>query len=177
MTLMTWTRTGGLLILAACMTGCAGWQVGSRSLYPAHIRTVYVPVFDSRSFRHGLGEQLTEAVCKEVELKTPYRVTGNPNADSVLSGHLVSDRKRTLIQSGAGQPREYQINLYVDVSWIDNSGNPIRSARSVALPPDVVNLVGISNAIPQTGQSTVVSQQQAIRQVAEQIVSLMEAPW
>jgi hypothetical protein len=174
---MTWTKTGGVLILAACVAGCAGWQIGNRSLYPAHIRTVYVPVFDSGSFRRGLGEQLTEAVCKEIELKTPYKVTGNPNADSVLSGRIARDRKRVLIRSNASEPREYEVNLYVDVTWIDNRGNPIRDARSIALPPDVVNLVGVGNVIPQTGESTVVGQQEAIRQVAEQIVSLMEAPW
>ncbi len=174
---MMWTRTGGLLIFAACTAGCAGWQVGSRSLYPAHIRTVYVPVFDSGSFRRGLGEQLTEAVCKEIELKTPYRVTGNPDADSVLTGRIAYDRKRVLIQSGASEPREYQVNICVDVSWIDNRGKAIRNTRSVALPPDVVKLVGVGNVIPQTGQSTVVGQQDAIKQVAEQIVSLMEAPW
>ncbi|KKK73798.1 hypothetical protein LCGC14_2890190, partial [marine sediment metagenome] len=34
----------GLLVLLA---GCAGYQIGSESLYPCHIRTVYVPVFTS----------------------------------------------------------------------------------------------------------------------------------
>src|SRR6266481_1806454 len=74
--------------------GCAGYRFGAASLYPPDIQTVYVPVFESNSFRRNLGEWLTEAVCKEIELKTPYKVVGTPNADSVLTGKITSDTKR-----------------------------------------------------------------------------------
>ena len=47
--------------------GCAGYQIGNQSLYPQEIRTVYVPMFQSISFRRNLGERLTEAVVKEIE--------------------------------------------------------------------------------------------------------------
>jgi hypothetical protein len=164
-------------VFAVLAAGCASWQLGNQSLYPAHIRTVYVPVFESDSFRRGLGEQLTEAVCKEIELKTPYQVTGNPNADSTLAGRIVRDRKGILIRSNSEQPTEYEMNLYVEVSWIDHRGNPIRDTRSIALPPNIISLVGVENVIPQTGQSTVVGQTGAVEQLAQQIVSLMEAPW
>ena len=47
--------------------GCAGYRFGAASLYPPDIQTVYVPVFESNSFRRNLSEWLTEAVCKEIE--------------------------------------------------------------------------------------------------------------
>src|SRR6476660_2725748 len=60
----------------AFLTGCAGYQLGQRSLYRPDICTVHIPVIQSDSFRRYLGERLTEAVVKEVELRTPYKVVG-----------------------------------------------------------------------------------------------------
>ncbi len=164
-------------MLLICMTGCAGYQIGNRSLYPAHIRTVYVPMFESNSFRRNLGERLTEAVMKEIELKTPYKVTGNPNADSVLTGEIIGETKRVVIQARTGQPRELQVNMQVQVSWIDHRGNPIRRTEFIPLPPELVDVGGTGNVIPQTGQSIATGHQQAVSRLAEQIVGLMEAPW
>ena len=77
-----------LLLLLGWLSGCAGYQIGNQSLYPPDIHTVYVPMFESKSFRRDLGERLTEAVAKEIELKTPFKVVNDPNADSVLTGRL-----------------------------------------------------------------------------------------
>ena len=65
--------------------GCASYHVGTQSLYAPDVATVYVPMIESGSYRRDLGERLTEAVVKEIELKTPYKVVGTPAADSILS--------------------------------------------------------------------------------------------
>ena len=62
---------------------------------------------ESSSFRRNLGERLTEAVQKEIELKTPYKVTGDPSADSELRGRIVGEGKRVVIESRTGEPREF----------------------------------------------------------------------
>ena len=80
-----------LLPLLFC--GCAAYQIGNQSLYPLEIHTVSVPVFQSNSFRRNLGERLTEAVVKEIERRTPYKVVSDPGADSVLTGRIVTERK------------------------------------------------------------------------------------
>ena len=95
-----------LLGLLASLAGCAGYQIGSESLYPCHIRTVYVPVFTSISFRRNLGEQLTEAVAKEIESKTPYKVVGDPSADSILTGRIIGEGKRVVAQAPSGEARD-----------------------------------------------------------------------
>ena len=96
-------RSTSCHLLAACclcLSGCAGYQIGNQSLYPSHIRTVYVPIFESDSFRPYLGERLTEAVIKEIELKTPYKVVGDAAmADSVLSGKITGETKRVVVQN------------------------------------------------------------------------------
>ena len=75
----------------------AGYQIGNKSLYPAGIETVYVPICKSNSFRRGLGEQLTEAIQKEIEKKTPYKVVGTPNADSTLLCEISGEKKTVLV--------------------------------------------------------------------------------
>ncbi len=160
-----------------CWAGCAGYQIGAQSLYPAHIRTVYVLMFDSNSFRRNLGERLTEAVQKEIEEKTPYKVTGSSDADSVLSGRIVGETKHVVVGSTTGEGREVQVNLQVEVSWIDRRGAMIRQAEPIPLPPELTDVSGSATFIPEIGQSVATAHQQAINRLAEQIVALMEAPW
>jgi len=159
------------------LTGCAGYQIGNQTLYPAHIRTVYVPMIESSSFRRNLGERLTEAVVKEIERTTPYKVLGTPNADSVLSARIVGETKRVLIQGRSGDPRELETNLQVQVQWLDRQGQVLRAAEPIPLPPELVNVGASGSLIPEVGQSVATSHQQAITRLAEQIVGLMENPW
>src|ERR1700749_791448 len=72
------------------LVGCVGYHVGTASLYSPDVATVYVPMIESDSYRRDLGERLTEAVVKEIELKTPYKVVNSPDADSVLTERLIS---------------------------------------------------------------------------------------
>lgn len=167
----------GVFILLVVFSGCAGYQIGNQSLYPAEVRTVYVPMFDSNSFRRGLGERLTEAVVKEIEAKTPYKVVDDQNADSVLSGRIVSERKSVLVPSLSGDARELQVGISVEVSWVDRRGRMLRETANVPLPGEIVNITGTGNVVPEVGQSIATAQQQAICRMAEQIVGLMEKPW
>jgi hypothetical protein len=165
------------IALLVVLGGCAGYQIGNQSLYPAHIRTVYVPMFESTSFRRNLGERLTEAVQKEIELKTPYKVVHDPNADSVLTGLIVGETKRVVVTSLTGDAREIQVNLQVEVSWIDRWGEVIRRTEPIPLPPEITEVSASSSVVAEVGQSVAVAHQQAVTRLAEQIVGLMEAPW
>lgn len=167
----------GLLVGAAAITGCAGYQIGNQSLYPSDVHTVYVPMFESNSFRRNLGERLTEAVMKEIELKTPLKVVSTPNADSILSGRLTRDTKYVVVQDPHGDPRESEINFYVEVQWIDRHNNTILRSGSVPLGAEMAAVTGMSDIVPEVGQSMATAQQQAIQRLAQQIVALMEARW
>ncbi|MGD0517358.1 MAG: LptE family protein [Thermoguttaceae bacterium] len=161
----------------ALITGCASYHVGNQTLYPTEIHTVYVPMFESVSFRRNLGERLTEAVMKEIELKTPFKVVSDPNADSVLSGRIVGEGKEVLIGSRVGDPREIQVNMHVKVAWTDRQGRLLRESPAVPLPSELIDVQGTGNIVPEVGQSVETAQQEAIQRIATQIVSLMEKPW
>ena len=157
--------------------GCAGYRFGAASLYPPDIQTVYVPVFESNSFRRGLSEWLTEMVCKEIELKTPYKVVGTPQADSVLTGKLIGDTKRVIIEDKFDYPREIEANIAVEVRWVNRRGDLINQATSVPLPQDLVLLSAPGTQVAEFGQSLSTAQLQSMHSLATQIVSLMEMPW
>jgi len=172
-----------LLLLLAALAGCAGYQIGNQALFPVKsqdgtpIETVYVPVFESSSLRRGLGEELTEAVIKEIERRTPYKVVGDCGADTILSGRIVGDEKHILLQTREGDPREVEMDLHVQVSWRDRRGTVLREGRPIAIPADCVTVTGTSEMVAEAGHSTATAEMQAIQRLARQIVSLMEAQW
>lgn len=159
------------------LSGCAGYQLGQRSLYRPDIRTVHVPVVQSDSYRLYLGERLTEAVVKEVELRTPYKVVASDTADSVLSIRLVSDSKRVINNNRFSEPRDIETDFFVQASWIDRRGDLIMSHEDVPAAPLLVNLGQQANFVPEGGQSLVTAQQEAIQKLAQQIVGQMELAW
>ena len=167
----------GFAALLLLLGGCAGYQIGNQSLYPQDIRTVCVPMFQSNSFRRNLGERLTEAVVKQIETTTPYKVVSEANADSVLSGRIVAERKSVLVPDLSGNAREIQAAMTVQVSWIDRRGRLLRETQTMPLPAELVEVSGAGNVVPEVGQSIATAQQQAICRMAEQIVGLMENPW
>ena len=170
-------RFGTLTVLLVLLTGCVGYQVGTGSLYAPDVATVYVPMIESDSYRRDLGERLTEAVVKEIELKTPYKVVSTPDADSILSARLLTDTRKTLVENAFDDPRVSENEIRAQVTWLNRRRLPIAPAQMVAVPPELVAMSATSNIIPEAGQSVATSQQEAIERLAQQIVATMEAPW
>lgn len=165
-------------LLALLITGCSGYQLGNGTLYRGDIRTVYVPMFESDSLRRNLGERLTEAVVKEIETKTPYKVLSDPSrADSVLTGKIVSEQKRVLAENRNDEPRDVETNLVVTVSWMDRQGLAMSPNATISLAQQGFSVSQAADYIPEAGQSVSTAQQEAIQRIAKQIVSQMEAPW
>lgn len=157
--------------------GCAGYKVGAMTLYNDNIRTVYVPMFESDSFRRNLSERVTEAVCKKIEARTPYKVIGRPTADSILTGRIISDTQSVMVVNEYDDVRQKKVTLTVEVVWTDRRGRELR--RMEPVPWDVGSETIASNwdMVAEMGDSTVMAQQRAINKLADQIVYLMEAPW
>jgi hypothetical protein len=174
------TRLRVVLVCAAlllCTGGCARYQVGAQSLYSPDITTVYVPMIESKSLRRFLGERLTEAVVKEIEKQTPYKVVDSQDADSILTARLVADTKKIRTSTRYDDGRENIIRFKIEASWIDRRGEIIRQDLALPIAPEFAALLESGNYIPEIGQSVSTAQQTAIQRTAEQIVAMMEVPW
>ena len=174
------TRSFALIFLSSIFLlfpGCAGYQLGSRSLYRPDIRTIHVPIVESDSFRRNLGERLTEQLVKEIELKTQYKVVGAAEADSILTARIVSDSKKILSENRFDEPRDIEADFFVQVSWVDRRGDLIMSHNDVPADPLLLNVSQSANFVPEGGQSLATAQQEAIQRLAKQIVGQMELAW
>lgn len=164
-------------LLGVFVPGCAAYRVGSETLYAPDVATVYVPMIESDSFRRDLGERLTEAVIKEIELKTPYKVVGTPDADSILQARLMGERKLLEFENQNDDPRALEYNLTAQVTWLNRRRQPLAPVNSIPLPADFIPITQTATMLPEPGQSDASAQQQAIQRLAEQIVATMEEPW
>ncbi len=167
-------------LLPALLAGCLGlsnYQFGARTMFPPGVETVYVPVFECKSYRRELGVELTEAVIKEIERRTPFKVVPSTSADTILTGTITTETKHLLFESLTGDPREMEVSLAVKVSWTYQRGGEVQAIPPVPVPEAVVNVSAANGVVPEVGHSIATSHQAAIKRLAEQIVSLMEKPW
>jgi len=129
------------------------------------------------TFRHDLGKQLTEALIREIEMRTPYKVTDDPGADSTLVCRVVAESKRVTTESRDDDPRALDAALVVEANWVSRSGQALMQNSVV---PE--NLPGISfsqdsRMIPEAGQSIETANLDNIESLAARIVSQMELRW
>jgi hypothetical protein len=167
-----------ILVMFGVATGCAGYRMGARSLYRNDLRTVHVPLIESSSFRRNLGERLTEAVVKQIEMTTPYKVVGDPaTAESVLRCQLISDRKDLSIETRTDEPRDLRLTFVVQVDWVDRFGQPLIQRTEIPMPSAILGISQTTGLIAEAGQSMATQQQSVLEGLARQIVGQLEAAW
>ena len=165
------------LAVLLALSGCATYRFGAASLYRPDVRTVYVPMIENMTYRRHLGEQLTEALVKEIELHTPYKVVHTPQADSVLRGTIVSEYKNVLSEDGNDNPRDIEFDLGVRFSWTDLAGNSLMQPCMVPLADSNLTVNQAASFVPEAGQSVATARMDAIQKIAHQVVGEMESTW
>src|SRR5438874_3848425 len=128
-----------LLLLPACGEDRNFTILGysTRPNYDTSIRTVRVPIFKNLTQRRGLEFDLTRAIVREIELKTPYKVVAaNCDADTELTGTIISYNKNILNRNQLNEVREAETTLAVEVVWRDLRTGEIltRPRRGETLP-------------------------------------------
>lgn len=143
------TRSGfavaGVVVLAS-LVGCQnasvfGYKLGTKALYDDNVRSVYVPVFTNRTFQttpyRGMEVDITQAVVREIESKTPFKVISDPDrADTELLGVIVGLDKAILNKNQQNLIREGELVVTVDVLWRDLRDGRILSSPKRQTGPD-----------------------------------------
>lgn len=129
-------RTAGatalLLVLASTallLPSCAGdghfclLGYSSKPNYDTRYRTIRIPIFKNRTYWTvtpvpGMEMDLTAALVREVEAKTPYKVVQD-NADTELKGTIVGFQKTILNFTQFNTIREAQTIMVVELIWRD----------------------------------------------------------
>lgn len=88
-----WLRSrAGLAVVAMFLTAACGYHTaGKASLIPTDVKTIAIPSFVNQTQTYRIETILTEAVVREFNTRTKYRIVSDPSdADAVLRGTVVS---------------------------------------------------------------------------------------
>jgi hypothetical protein len=170
-----------LLLLVVALPGC-GYKQGSgdnddsspgyqwRSLYRQDVRTVAVPIFTTRSFDRGVEFNLSEAVVKQIEATTPYKVVPRERADTVLEGQVVDVTVGKMsTDPDSAIPQEQMLGVTIDFTWKD-----LRSGRILV---ERRGFEHTATYYPTLGEGRFVGKQQAVEKLALAIVQELQADW
>ena len=150
--------------------GFFGWHFHA-PFDTSDVKTVAI-FFKSNVFRRDLEKQLYEAVVKEINLRTPYRVVGNhEEADSLLTATITSDNKNLVVEAPTNLPRELNASIYVQANWTHNPPTDIESKRTLTLIAETINF------IPEVGETAESGYNHVIQSIAKQMVDMMEQAW
>jgi hypothetical protein len=150
--------------------GFFGWHFNA-PFDTSDVKTVFV-YFKSQSFRRDLEKQLTEAVTKEINLRTPYRVVqDHEKADTILKGVINSADKNLLVEAPTNLPRQLSAIMTVNVTWTHRIPTDVEKTRAPTQIQESYNFV------PELGQTTLMAYGQVVESIAKQVVDMMEQPW
>ena len=160
---------GTLLIIG--VAGCRATGYSIRAPYDTNVKTVYVPTFQSVTFRRDINFQLTNLVIQEIERRTPYKVVGKPDdADTTLSGTINYAEKNVVVENPNNLPRQLTATVVVAVTWTDN-----KATEKTNTNPAVV--AETFNFYPEIGEPVEAAFYRNSEKMAVQIVNMMEQTW
>jgi hypothetical protein len=159
-----------ITLLTLTFSGCAAYQYGAKSLFRPGIRTVYVPIARNDTFRPDL-------VVKEIELRSPYKVVSDPNADSVLDCVVTNQVKVVLTETINDDPRALNATISVNAKWSDRTGQLLMQNTLTSVGDGLIAFGQDARFVPEAGQSVDTANYDAIESLAYRIVSQMEMRW
>lgn len=158
-----------MLLLLAGFMALPSCGYSTKPLYNSAYRTVAVPVFANKSFRREWEFRLTEAIDKNIEARTPYKIAPQDKADTILSGEILAIQENVLTErQGTNLPRETQLTVIVNFTWKDRSGRVLVERREFNRS---------STELPQLGERVTDAEQLAIERLAAAIVEQLQTSW
>jgi hypothetical protein len=160
----------GLIVASlAGFCGCAGYS--NESLYPGEVGSVYVEMFDNKSFWRGVEYELTDALAKRIETETPYKIiSSRDRADTVISGQIVSvDESWLSTERQTGRPLEKEVEVRAVVNW--------KNLKTGELLIDNKSVSASASYSEWQEQGFRYGSTLAANNLAQRIVELMEKEW
>jgi hypothetical protein len=100
------------------------------NLYRSDVHSVAVPIFENRTFTTGIERELTDAIIKEIQTRTPYFIAPPDRADTELVGVITAVEKSRLNRArGSGLVREMIVKVTVNFEWRDQRTGKVFAAR------------------------------------------------
>lgn len=155
--------------------GCAADPArgySSASVFPAGIGTIHVPILANDTYDRDIEFELTDALIKEIQARTPYKVTDGRGADTILTGRIRKVERDSLSRSRlTGLSEEVIVSVTIDFEWRDlRTGKPLVAREAYA---------GHGLFVPSrpTGEPIELGKFAAVQQLARDMVDEMRGEW
>lgn len=169
-----WILPGMMFVFCLVSGGCDREGMNGYSnewLYPENVSSVYVEMFDSASLRRGHEFDLTDALAKMIESRTPYKIISDRSrADTVLSGRILSIGQEILtFERQTGSTIEQQYEIRAVVNW--------KNLNTGEILIDGLKASGSASFSTLQNQGTKYASSLATNRLAEQIIEMMQKTW
>jgi outer membrane lipopolysaccharide assembly protein LptE/RlpB len=153
-------------------TGCGYHGVGAATHIPADVRTISVPIFQSKVQAYNTETAFTEAVVRELNTRTKYRVIpaaqGVP--DATLKGVITQQTIAPLTYDpSSGQTSSYLVSITARVELVSQSGTVLYRNDTMAWHEQYQSTQDLSGFV----QEDSAAMRRVARQFAEALVSDM----
>lgn len=112
-----------LLLLSLIQLGSGCSYSPNPALFPSHLKTIAVPVFQNRTTQPALEEEVTTAVVNRFIRDSKLRVVAEDQADLVVTGAVVGYRNAVFGFNAREQAQEYQVAVTASVTVRDRIKN------------------------------------------------------
>lgn len=119
------TLRGLTLLTLMALSGCGYHLAGSATHLPPNVRTLAVPVFKTNAQAYRTEMAFTQAVVRELNTRTKYRVvtTDAEDADAVLHGTILSETIAPLTYDATtSQSSSYLVTVTAKAVLTDHEG-------------------------------------------------------
>jgi len=158
-----------VVVLALSLLTIPGCGYTTKEIYPKQYSTVAVPMFENRTFYRGVEFDLSEALVKEIQSRTPYKVVSPSVADTMLTGTITSIEQDTLSRTAdAALPQQQEVSVRLDFEWKNlDTGRTLGSRQGF-------EAVGRYVPTRPVRQPLETARQRAVQTLADEIVSTMQ---
>ena len=164
-----------LLTLPVLVLNCANkpeFGYSSQSLYPLEFKSISVQIFENKTMNLHIEMLLADALVKEIQYRTPYRIMNDSAADTLLKGSITDITLDAINQSNnTGLDNEVLIKVTVDFEWLNLASNQHIVGKK--------NFMSDAIFIPSRPSSEPIEMGQfaVVQQLARDIVDQMQASW
>ena len=163
-------RVLAVVTLALLTSGCGYRPAGRGELYREDVQTVSIPIVGNRTFSRSDSAQLTNALVRQIEERTPYRVASQTRADTILEVTITDIRRSTGARNrGTGLPEQQLYIVTSTVSWKDLRSGEVLLRRE--------NFEQTAVLYPTLGETDFIASQDAAERLAKGIVEELAGDW
>jgi hypothetical protein len=162
-------------VVAFAAAGCASDPtVGYAAVAPFSddVRTIAIPIATNESFVRDVEFDLTDALIKEIEARTSWKVVGMARADTVLSTQIRRvDLDQVSKSPVTGLGEEVLVRVTIDFQWKDYRNDALLAERR--------GFAGQRMFDPSrpTGERVELGRMAVVQLLARDVVDVMRSAW